>query len=346
MSLKTYIPKAEVDSIIEKLHEKMFAKNPNLEYLASVPLNETKPNLNEYYIENGISSKQGLIISKIPVILGNDGKYTIPKKYYDEINSNTPFIKNPITDGLKTPSKDVIVNPFSLQSCNNEVRCIRSGMNVGHHNSCHLGGTIGAFFNIEESDSPYLISNFHVLSGRVGVKNRLICQPSENLSGGFKIKNIIGVFRYGVFKDYVDVGFAKILGADIVRTGSNIGTQSPKGLYKGIDADLDGKSVFLVGNSSGLRNGHVRSTNMYVRFKRHKSDINYHIFKKQILLPNMSKGGDSGSLIIIKENKEAIGLLFGGDSLNYSVANNLKFIFHNNPETNDELKKITFKNFI
>lgn len=345
MPKETYIPKIEVDRIIDGLYKKLFEKNQNLIYLASVPLNETNPDPNEYYIENGVSSKNGLMISKIPVIKGTDGKYTVPKIFYDRINSQIPYIKNPIDENSETPSKDVIVNPFSLQGCNNMLRCIKSGMNIGHHNSAHLGGTIGGFFRIEESDSIYMISNFHVLSGRVRVRNRLICQPSENLSGGFRIKNIIGVFRYGIFKDYVDVGFAKVLAKDIVSSGTNLGLPSPKGLYNGLDYKLDGKSVYLVGSNSGLRKGHIRSTNSYVRFKRHPNDLNYHIFKKQLLLPNMSTGGDSGSLIILKETKEAIGLLFGGDSINYSVANNLKFIFKNIPETNDELKKITFKNF-
>lgn len=339
MSTKKFITKKLADKLIRSLHAELFKNCPNLEYIASVPENENNPNLNEYYIEYGILSGDGLSVLRFPSIIDS------VKSLIQSDPTNTANFNN-IDSEIQHLHEKVYVKPFRLQSCDNNVRCISAGMNIGHHNSADLGGTIGAIFSIEENDSLYLISNRHVLSGRVAVKNRLVSQPSENNSGGFKIKNLIGVYRFGAFGDYADVGFARLLANDIVKSGTISGTKSPEDIYRDSNYKLDGKTVYLVGSSSGRRREQIRSSCAYIRYRHHRNDKDDIIFKEQLLLPNMSQGGDSGSLLVLQETKEAVGLLFGGDEENYSAANNLKYIFLDCPEQHDDLKRITFKKFI
>jgi len=84
-----------------------------------------------------------------------------------------------------------------------------------------------------------------------------------------------------------------------------------------------GMTVMKSGRSTGTTEGSIMTLNAYIKVGY--GDSRYAEFEDQILTSEMSKPGDSGSLLVSKESNEAIGLLFAGSG-KVSVVSPILFV--------------------
>ena len=214
---------------------------------------------------------------------------------------------------------------------------ITAGMSVFSDQSNNESGTAGAFFNIEEDNNIYLLSNHHVLlsnSGNIGDK---IVHPSKVDNNNSS--NIIGEI---IWKE--DILSSKIMDAAIAKINYpvDIGeyTRCDQLQFSGIAEPKIGQHVRKCGKKTGLTCGRIRSINCVVNVST--TPNNYRIYENQILTTMMTIPGDSGSVLVNDDNM-VVGLLFSGDESNVSFANNIKTIFQRIKETHSNF---TFKKFI
>lgn len=326
-----YTTKDNVNDIIDKNYSSIFDSTPDIEYIASVPKSIENPNDDEYYIEVGLTNSK---TDYIPLIC-NDGTCIIQSQ--KEISDTDHF------------SKYVFVNSFNFQTQKSKERPLKYGINIA--NQYHGFGTLGAIvqvaFGNRKSPSKFILSNHHVLCGPTFVKDRFISQPHQAFcTYGFHPKDIIAQVKYGHMDDEVDVALAKLFDVDHNLEMYLSNEQAPIGLE--LDTNINvGQKIYKIGASTGKTEGIIRSKNAYVRTKPYKTAKNKVTFKKQLLFDDISKNGDSGSLVLINTNGnvKAIGLLVGGDNRNYSIANNMKFIF-SNKKRYKELPAMKFLKFI
>lgn len=210
-----------------------------------------------------------------------------------------------------------------MQVTDKHIRPVSGGCGIGHEFSPAFG-TLGAILHLKYIDAKYIISNYHVLSNKNFKEDNLIFQPATVHSRMVDYKNVIAKLKYGHFGDYVDVAFAEVLYDDEVEAGT-IWNNDP---INGIGIPKINDEVEKSGMRTKTTCGKIRSTNAYVKFKNpwRKNDKKV-ILQKQILTTKMSDKGDSGS-ILLNKNREAVGLLIGGDKKNFSIYNNFKYIFN------------------
>lgn len=171
----------------------------------------------------------------------------------------------------------------------------------------------------------YILSNNHVLAG----ENRLpfgtpILHPAPCDGGIYPINEIARLSKYIPLKflshnknsiNLVDCGIAKIKS----RSCFNLRTFPTGTTYEFI-----GQQVHKTGRSSGSTTGSIISTGATVK-------VNYNgkkaLFKNQIITTAMSTKGDSGSLLLDKNNR-AVGLLFSGTK-NVTLYNRIHDVLSN-----------------
>lgn len=201
---------------------------------------------------------------------------------------------------------DVMANP------------INGGVSVG---PCALDiyGTLGVVVLYRET--YMILSNTHVLAPNLDPEGELITQPG-NGRGGNCPDTIVGTFNIGFLgqPSNVDAALAVIQYRFAIR--GEILTIGP---LSGTDVTFPGDYVAKYGCTTHFTTGRVVSDCMTVK-------INYPIFGVQIFydqlrIANDVQGlpfaapGDSGA-ILVNEDREAVGLIFGGDvSKGYAVAN-------------------------
>lgn len=84
-----------------------------------------------------------------------------------------------------------------------------------------------------------------------------------------------------------------------------------------------GMKVKKVGRTTGLTEGEITQTGVTVRVGYGGSRVA--IFTDQLMLTNMSAGGDSGSLVVKGNGETAVGLLFAGSSSS-TIASPIKHV--------------------
>lgn len=182
-----------------------------------------------------------------------------------------------------------------------------AGISCGH--AMVTAGTIGGYFR-DKSDHIVMLSNNHVLAAenkaRVG---QYIRQPGKYDRG----RGIDKIARLKAFKkiyrgrsNVEDSAIASIISTRYIRGGI-------KTLGKIVGFNLKptiNQKVQKVGRTTEKTTGKIiglRAT-VYVRYSMGTVK-----FKDQILTNAMSRGGDSGSILLDME-KNAVGLLFAGSS--------------------------------
>ena len=193
-------------------------------------------------------------------------------------------------------------------------RPLQGGYSIGPKAIEGYTGTLGCivFKNTKKGKEYFALSNNHVLAGGnkfpIGLQ---ITQPgaddfgiaSEDLIG--VLYNFIPVKFIGLIKpyeNYVDCAIAKLTNFSLAsRRIQEIGN------VKGISKAYINLEVIKIGRTTDLTEGKVNTigTTIKIKFGKFKSAI----FKDQIVSDNFVKGGDSGSLLLNKENK-AVGLVF------------------------------------
>lgn len=258
---------------------------------------------------NGVPSDQPAILVFVEEKISKSGiaqKFSISDIVPDEI------------DGIPT---DVIeVGKLVKQGFSQRVRPLRPGFSVGHGDiSC---GTIGGFF-LDADGEPVILSNNHVLANENKAKiGDLIYQPgpydtTDNLSFRGWEDPVIDLPYVATLKKFMK------LESDGNLHDSAIAKIHPKivsnglvdALYPTINRPCSGFGTFgagmqvqKCGRTSGYTTGRVIGLNASFTIN---FDFGPAKFINCAVLSNMSKGGDSGS-IIYDMNMRAVGLLFAG----------------------------------
>lgn len=233
-------------------------------------------------------------------------------------------------DGIPT---DVIeVGKVVKQAFTQRIRPIKPGFSCGHHDI--TAGTIGAFF-IDKDGEPVVLSNNHVLANENRAKiGDVIFQPGPyDGSGNLNFRewpDPVGQLPYfATLKKFIkleksnnvqDSAIAKIhpkfLSAGLIdplyptvnQVCSGFGTATP------------GMQVHKCGRTTGYTTGRVIAVNTTFTVAY---DFGPATFKDCVVFTAMSKGGDSGSLIMDMGMK-GVAHLFAG-STKVTVANPISY---------------------
>ncbi len=226
----------------------------------------------------------------------------------------------PAYDKVKTDVHEVgRINALKFKS---KIRPSTPGYSIGHYKV--TAGTFGCL--VRDVCSPcrvHILSNNHVLANsnasRIGDP---ILQPGHYDGGSYPADLIARLSRFvpiyfGHANRYNLVDAALALPTnqrDVTASIVNIGI--PKGT---VEAAL-GMKVIKSGRTTETTTGRVIGVNVSVAVGYGSPGVAY--FRNQILTTNMSKGGDSGSLLLSKDDQLATGLLFAGSD-KVTVHNNI-----------------------
>jgi len=166
-----------------------------------------------------------------------------------------------------------------------------------------------------------VLSNRHVLWGPRGTE---VVQPGV-ADGGRAPGDVVGrVYSYVDVRpppeeNIVDAATAEPVSPD---------TLSPEVLDIGVVSDFteahEGMPVAMSGRSSCLSSGLVLYTNAVVKAYGYRG-MPYAVFKDQIVTTRMASPGDSGSLLVDRASRKAVGLVFAGSDV-VTVANRMSHV--------------------
>ncbi len=210
----------------------------------------------------------------------------------------------------KVISTDVVVLGKIHLDGGSEEGLIQPGISIGHFKT--TVGTLGAL--VRRGKQIQLLSNAHVLalSGKAKLGDSIL-SPGKEDGGRFPRDVVARLSRVkkfvpgGAFVNTVDCALATplktrmgALRAEILKLGLPRGTMPPK----------RGMKVMKVGRTSGETAGVVRD--IHFRFVFRYEGIGDVGFLDQVLCTRYSSPGDSGSLVLDKRTKKAVGLHFAG----------------------------------
>lgn len=240
-------------------------------------------------------------------------------------------------------------------------RPARPGVSIGHYKI--TAGTFGAVVKDQKNGEPLILSNNHILAnitdGRDGRAHPgdSILQPGA-YDGGTSQDKIAELLRYipvmRATKEAdcpVAAGAAR-LGSRLVHLirpnydmrfvrhyrGSNIidaavaRPLSPDliepdildlGRPLGTGVAEVSQAVFKSGRSSGITSGQVTAVDVSLQVDLNDNEVG--MFSDQVVSEMVSKGGDSGSLVLDRQQR-AVGLLFAG-SETHTIFNRLNIVF-------------------
>jgi len=221
-------------------------------------------------------------------------------------------------DGIKTDVFDVGI--IEAQAYTARLRPAKPGFSIGHFNI--TAGTFGGM--VRDNCYPgkyYILSNNHVLanSNNAAIGDAIL-QPGR-ADGGLNPRDKIATLKkfvpikYGR-KNYnlVDAAIAKPLNMAMV-----MGSIYRLGIPRGIQEATLGMNVIKTGRTTQTTANVVTATDATMA-------VNYGVgvayFRNQFVTNDMSDGGDSGSLLLNRSTREAVGLLFAGSS-QVTIFNNI-----------------------
>lgn len=199
-------------------------------------------------------------------------------------------------------------------------RPLKPGISIGNKDI-----TVGtyAYPVIDIFKKPFLLSNAHVFAPFPNLKLNSqtieILQPGPTDGGTEKIGELIAYSKIKKKNNLIDAALCSIDNKE------NISLFYPSNeKITGInEKPLIGETFKKEGRTTGYTLGKLLYTNVSISINyKHGSST----FDNQYLFSNMSKGGDSGSLIRDQNNK-AVGLLFAGSD-KITVANPIKTVLN------------------
>ncbi len=224
-------------------------------------------------------------------------------------------------DGTKT---DVVeTGPLEALALTARVRPCRPGVSLGHWRI--TAGTFGCL--VQDRCAPcrvYVLSNNHVLANsNAAAAGDPVLQPGRYDGGRYpadlvaRLERFVAI-RFGSADRYnlVDAALARPLDLRLT-IGSTLGLGLPRGTA---EAAL-GQDVVKTGRTTGTTTGRVTGIDATVAVGYGASGTAY--FRNQIITTNMSQGGDSGSLLLERADRRAVGLLFAGSS-RVTIHNNIR----------------------
>ena len=217
------------------------------------------------------------------------------------------------------PTDVIEVGVIEAQTYTACVRPARPGYSIGHYRI--TAGTFGCLVRGCGCGQTYILSNNHVLANsnqarigdailQPGPYDHAQCQPRVIARLAAFIPINFGKGHYNL----VDAALARPLSNQLIIPYFPNGT-----LPSGTKAARLGMNVFKFGRTTQFTRGRVRGIDVVVRVRYGGGRVAY--FRNQILTTNMSRGGDSGSLLLSADGY-AVGLLFAGSS-RVTVHNNI-----------------------
>ncbi len=223
-------------------------------------------------------------------------------------------------DGMKTDVQEVGEIRLLQIPRDKKFRPAPGGVSIGHYSI--TAGTLGAIVKDKETGEPLILSNNHILAntsnGRDG-KAKIgdpILQPAAYDNGSKERDTIAHLYRFvpleptrSIFRpihNTVDCAVAKPVSKEVVENSI-----LEIGQIKGIAEAEIGVTVVKSGRTTGLTESRIRAIDSTVRVRL--DPLREAIFTDQIVADAFSEGGDSGSLVLDKENR-VVGLLFAGSN--------------------------------
>jgi len=231
----------------------------------------------------------------------------------------------------------------ALQGRTAKWRPAPGGVSIGHY--AITAGTLGVIVRDTLSQDMLILSNNHVLANsNAGRPDDRILQPGP-VDGGREDDQIAELRRFvpimfngasgssGLLNIIAAIGNAL---ASVLGDACRLKVECPEGGINVVDAavaepltQLDvadyifeigsprstkratlGMSVRKSGRTTGLTFGEVQLLDAVVQVSYGAGKVA--TFERQIVTSNMSKGGDSGSLLVDAQETKAVGLLFAG----------------------------------
>ncbi len=220
-------------------------------------------------------------------------------------------------DGLPTDVVEVgVIEAQTYTAC---IRPARPGYSIGHYRI--TAGTFGALVKSKCCSGVYILSNNHVLANsnnarigdpilQPGPYDRRPCEPRVigRLAAFVPIH-----FGRGAY-NLVDAALARPIDYRYVMP------YFPNGeIPRGTTVARLGMKVVKFGRTTQYTRGIVRGVDVTVGVRYGGGKVGF--FRNQILTTNMSRGGDSGSLLLSSDGR-AVGLLFAGSSA-VTIHNNI-----------------------
>ena len=266
------------------------------------------------------------VVKKLPVIQLSESSL-IPK----------------ILGGVKT---DVIETGkiFALQDPTQKMRPARPGVSIGHYQI--TAGTLGCL--VQRNGQVYILSNNHVLANsNAGQLGDAVLQPGPH-DGGTSADKI------GTLEQFIPVAlegrsspgcsplsflmrlFGKSARAMINEPGNNTVDCA---IAKPLSDDLVNPDILHIGIPTGVGIATLGTpvqksgrTTGYTADQITQIDVTVTVdyggptatFKNQLMAGAMSKGGDSGS-VVLDMNKQVVGLLFAGSNTT-TIMNPIQFV--------------------
>ncbi len=197
---------------------------------------------------------------------------------------------------------------------------IQPGNSVGHYKDS--GGTLGAIVvpvggksTRATSDTQLLLSNSHVLakSGKAKVGDRILYpgvgdggKPSDRVG---KLARFVKFDTTGEYVNTADCAIAEIDRSKRPQVNASI---RGLGLPAGTSPVKRGMKVVKVGRTTGKTVGTIRD--VHFRFVLEYPGLGTVGFVDQVLCTRYTKPGDSGSLVLERKTRRAVGLHFAGAS--------------------------------
>ena len=212
------------------------------------------------------------------------------------------------------------------------VRPLQIGLSCGHFNI--TAGTLGCFVRLKgDAIRLFILSNNHVLADEDRAKTGdAILQPGK-IDKGKNPQDLVAKFIAAVKLKKTGVNFVDAAIAEIkssLKSKANLRTIKGLGKLAGLGAAFvdEGTEVAKLGRTTDLTRGRVTAfelDNVVVSY-----DLGNLRFDNQIEIEGagtkaFSEGGDSGSLIVAAETREAIALLFAGGDVGGSNGQGLTY---------------------
>jgi len=213
-----------------------------------------------------------------------------------------------------------------------KVRPLQIGLSCGHVNI--TAGTLGCFVRLRgDADKLFILSNNHVLADENRAKaGSAILQPGK-FDGGKNPQDLVAKFTKTVKLSKSGVNLIDAAIAEVTSSlAANANLRTIKGLGKltGLGPAFvdEGTAVAKVGRTTNLTRGRVTAfelDNVVVGY-----DMGDLRFDDQIEIEGsgtkaFSAGGDSGSVIVVAQTREAIALLFAGGDVGGSNGKGLTY---------------------
>lgn len=191
------------------------------------------------------------------------------------------------------------------------VRPLRPGVSIAHVGVS--AGTLGAFVRV--GGRLHALSNYHVLAGSPGAREGdAIVQPGP-ADGGRDDADVVGTLAAYVPLDATRS--AQVDAAVALLTDDRVDLEYPAGLVTTTRTALGAETVEKIGRTTGTTRGVITAIELddvVVGYGPETGDVT---FEGQIEIEGLggepfSRGGDSGSLVYLPDERAAVGLLFAG----------------------------------